>query len=65
MAPAFHPDQLVTLYGLFQARVAASPDTVAGRQVFFYQCLLPACDLGCDLAQVKASQDSVFASNWR
>lgn len=32
MAPAFHPDQLVTLYGLFQARVAASPDKVAYRQ---------------------------------
>ena len=32
MTPAFHPDQLVTLHGLFQARVAASPDKVAYRQ---------------------------------
>ena len=32
MTTAFHPDQLVTLYGLFQARVAASPNKVAYRQ---------------------------------
>ena len=32
MATAFHPEQLGTLYGLFQARVAASPDKIAYRQ---------------------------------
>ncbi|MHB8914762.1 MAG: AMP-dependent synthetase/ligase [Thiobacillus sp.] len=32
MAAAFHPDEVVTLYGLFQARVAASPGEVAYRQ---------------------------------
>ena len=32
MTAAFHPDQVVTLYGLFQARVAASPGKVAYRQ---------------------------------
>jgi long-chain acyl-CoA synthetase len=32
MTAAFHPNQLVTLYGLFQARVAASPDKIAYRQ---------------------------------
>ncbi len=32
MTAAFHPDQLLTLYGLFQARVAASPEKVAYRQ---------------------------------
>ena len=32
MTAAFHPDQLVTLYGMFQARVAASPNKVAYRQ---------------------------------
>jgi long-chain acyl-CoA synthetase len=32
MAEVFHPDQLITLYGLFQARVAASPDKIAYRQ---------------------------------
>lgn len=32
MTAAFHPDQVLTLYGLFQARVAASPDKVAYRQ---------------------------------
>ncbi len=31
-AGAFHPDTLDTLYGLFRARVAASPDAVAYRQ---------------------------------
>ncbi len=30
--PAFHPDRLVTLCGLFRARVAASPDAVAYRE---------------------------------
>jgi long-chain acyl-CoA synthetase len=32
MPANFHPDQLATLYGLFQARVAATPDSVAYRQ---------------------------------
>ncbi len=32
MAEAFHPDQLGTLYGLFQARVSASPNKIAYRQ---------------------------------
>ena len=32
MTTAFHPEQLITLYGLFQARVAASPDKTAYRQ---------------------------------
>lgn len=32
MTAAFHPDQVVTLYGLFQARVGASPGKVAYRQ---------------------------------
>ncbi len=32
MAEAFHPDELGTLYGLFQARVLASPNKVAYRQ---------------------------------
>jgi len=32
MTTAFHPEQLTTLYGLFQARVAASPDKIAYRQ---------------------------------
>lgn len=32
MTASFHPDQVLTLYGLFQARVAASPDKVAYRQ---------------------------------
>jgi long-chain acyl-CoA synthetase len=32
MAAIFHPEQLGTLYGLFQARVAATPDKIAYRQ---------------------------------
>ena len=32
MAEAFHPDQLGTLYGLFQARVFTSPNKIAYRQ---------------------------------
>ena len=32
MAEAFHPEQMVTLYGLFQARVSTSPDKIAYRQ---------------------------------
>ena len=32
MASAFHPEQLVTLCGLFQTRVFASPDKIAFRQ---------------------------------
>ena len=35
MAVTFHPEQLGTLYGLFQARVAASPDKTAYRQFDF------------------------------
>lgn len=32
MAAIFHPEQLGTLYGLFQTRVAATPDKIAYRQ---------------------------------